>query len=95
MRAIKKTADYTIFQKKNERYAVKSADKKWINGEEKAKILLAEELIKLSVAQEAPAEEVVEEAAEESAEKTAEVAAEAVTEEAAEEAPAEEESTKE
>ncbi|WIO73390.1 hypothetical protein QP938_08760 [Porticoccaceae bacterium LTM1] len=65
MKTVKKAADYTVYQKRNERYAVKGADNKWINGEEKAKILLAEELIKQSVAQEAPAEEA---AAEESAE---------------------------
>lgn len=57
MKTIKKAADYTIYQKRNERYAVKDADSNWINGEEKTKILLAEELIKQSVAQEAPAEE--------------------------------------
>ena len=68
MKTIKKTDDYTIYQKRNERYAVKGADGKWVNGDDKAKILLAEELIKLSVAQEAPAEEAVEEAAEETAE---------------------------
>lgn len=79
MKTIKKTADYTIYQKRNERYAVKGADKQWVNGEEKAKILLAEELIKLSAA--APAEEPVEEVAEEAP-------AEEATEE---EAPAEEE----
>ena len=67
MKAIKKTGDYTIFQKRNQRYAVKGADSKWINGEQKAKILLAEELIKLSVAR-APAEEPVEEVAEQAAE---------------------------
>lgn len=63
MKTIKKAADYTIYQKRNERYAVKDADSNWINGEEKTKILLAEELIKQSVAQEAPAEEPAEEAA--------------------------------
>ncbi|MGS2723095.1 hypothetical protein ACVBEJ_05065 [Porticoccus sp. GXU_MW_L64] len=83
MKTIKKTADYTIYQKRNERYAVKGADKKWVNGEEKAKILLAEELIKLSVAapvEEEPVEEVTEEATEEAV---------------AEEAPAEEEAAEE
>ena len=81
MKTIKKTADYTIFQKKNERYAIKGADKKWINGEEKSKILLAEELIKLSVAQEAPAEEVVEEVAEAAPEAEAEESSEGEAEE--------------
>lgn len=61
MKVVKKTAEYTVYQKRNERYAVKGTDKKFINGEEKAKILLAEELIKLSEpaapAEEAPAED--------------------------------------
>lgn len=87
MKTIKKTADYTIFQKRNERYAVKGADKSWINGEEKTKILLAEELIKVSAA--APAEEPVEETAEEAtaeaSEETTEESAQESAEEAAEE----------
>ena len=95
MKTIKKTDDYTIYQKRNERYAVKGADSQWINGEEKAKILLAEELIKLSVAQEAPVEEVAEEAAEEAVEETTEAAAEEAAEEPAEDASEEEEKTKE
>lgn len=59
MKAIKKTAEYTVYQKRNNRYAVKGADAKWLNGDDKVKVLLAEELIKLSVAApvEAPAEE--------------------------------------
>lgn len=47
MQQIKKTAEYTLFQKKSGRYAVKGRNKKWINGEEKQKILVAEDLIKL------------------------------------------------
>lgn len=59
MKAIKKTAEYTIYQKRNNRYAVKGANAQWLNGDDKVKVLLAEELIKLSVAApaEAPAEE--------------------------------------
>ena len=78
MKVIKKTAEYTIYQRRDERYAVTGADKNPINGEEKVKILVAEELIKQSVAQEAPAEEP---AAEEEA--PAEEAAEAESEETA------------
>ena len=51
MKTIKATDAYTVYQRRDERYAVKGADNKWINGEEKTKILLAEELIKQSVAQ--------------------------------------------
>lgn len=57
MQQIKKTADYTIFQKKSGRYAVKGRKtKKWVNGEEKQGILVAEELIKLPEPKAAPAE---------------------------------------
>lgn len=70
MKVIKKTADYTISQKRSSRYAVTAANGSAINGEEKTKILLAEELIKLTEpkaaepeAEEAPAEDTSEEAA--------------------------------
>lgn len=75
MKVVKETNEYTVFQKRSGRYAVQDAKKNLINGEEKAKILLAEGLIKLTEPS-APAEEP---AAEEAAET-----------EAAEEAPAEE-----
>lgn len=73
METVKQTENYTIIKKRSGRYGVKGSNKKWINGEEKAKILNAEGLIKLSVAapkEEAPAEEAPAEetAAEESAE---------------------------
>ena len=86
MKVIKQTEEYTIYQKRSGRYAVKGAGK-MINGEEKAKIPLAEDLIKLSVAAEPePVDEVVEEAAEEAAaeEAPAEEAAEGEEEEKAE-----------
>ena len=48
MKTIKKTAEYTIYQKRNNRYAVKGANANWLNGEDKVAILLAENLIKLT-----------------------------------------------
>ena len=45
MKAVKKTAEYTIFQRKDERYAVVNADKKAVNGEDKVAILQAEGLL--------------------------------------------------
>ena len=48
MEIVKQTDEYTIFKKRSSRYAVQGKDKKWVNGEEKARILAAEELIKLS-----------------------------------------------
>lgn len=67
MKVIKKTADYTVSQKRSGRYAVTAADGSTINAEEKTKILLAEGLIKLTEpkaaepeAEETPAEEAAE-----------------------------------
>jgi len=78
MKLVRKTADYKIFLRGDNRYAVQNSAGKPVNGEEKVNILIAEELVTVS-APPAPEPEVVE--AEE----------EAVVEEAAEEeAPAEE-----
>ena len=58
MKLIKKTADYKVFMRGDERYAVQDASGKPINGEEKVNILVAEELIKVVVPspkEEAPA----------------------------------------
>ena len=49
MKLIKKTADYKIFMRGDERYAVQDANGKPINGEEKVNILVAEDLIKVTV----------------------------------------------
>ena len=38
MKVVKRTAEFTIYQKRSERYAVQSADKKWVNGDDKARI---------------------------------------------------------
>lgn len=46
MELVKKAETYTVYKKRNGRYGVKDAQGKWINGEEKVKILLAEKLIK-------------------------------------------------
>ena len=78
METVKSTKDAKIFKKRNGRYAVKNSDGKWVNGEEKVKILSAEGLIKVSIpkkVEEPPAEE---------------PAADAATEETATDAPAEE-----
>ena len=62
MKVVKKTSEYTVYQRRDERYAVVGADKKPVNGDEKVKILLAEELIKVTAPaapepEEAPPEE--------------------------------------
>jgi hypothetical protein len=46
MQQVKKTEDFTIFQKRSGRYAVQGKDKKWINGDNKTRILLDAALIK-------------------------------------------------
>ena len=46
MKVIKKTKDYVVYQKGSGRYAVKDAERNWVNADEKIKILLAEGLIK-------------------------------------------------
>ncbi|HAZ12865.1 MAG: hypothetical protein A2X86_21885 [Bdellovibrionales bacterium GWA2_49_15] len=43
---VKKTDAYTILKKRSGRFAVKAANGKWINAEEKVKILLGAGLIK-------------------------------------------------
>ena len=90
MKVIKKTKEYTVYQKGSGRYAVKNAHKNWVNADEKIAILLAEGLIKAVAPAPAP---VVEEAP--AVEEAAPVAEEApAVEEAApvaEEAPAVEE----
>ena len=93
MKVVKKTEMFTIYVKSSGRFAVKDANKNWINAEEKVKILVENGFIKAFVPpvkkesdveqeiNEAPAEEVPAEEA---------PAAEAPAEEApAEEAPAE------
>ena len=96
MKLVKKTDDYSIYQRGDDRYAVKDGNKNAVNGEEKTRILAEEGLIKVAVAaapaEEAPAEEApAEEAPAEEAPAEEAPAEEAPAEEApAEEAPAEE-----
>ena len=62
MQVTKKTAEYTVFKRVDGRYAVKGSNKKFINGEDKVKILIAEGLLTAPKpkAEAAPAEEDVE-----------------------------------
>ena len=45
MKAVKKSSEYTVYQKRSGRYAVKNSGRKWVNGDDKVKILVAEGLI--------------------------------------------------
>ena len=77
MKEVQASGDYVIYEKRSGRYAVKGGDKKYVNGDEKAKILADAGLVTIPEPKAAPAEEA---AAEDSS----------TEEEAAEEAPAEE-----
>ena len=93
MKVVASTDEYTIYQRRDGRYAVTGADKQPINADAKVEILLKHELIvapapKAAEPEEAPAEESAGEGPEEAAAETAAEAAEA-------EAPAEEESAAE
>ncbi len=85
MKLVRKTADYKIFLRGDNRYAVQDASGKPVNGEEKVNILIAEDLVKVTAPQEVEPE-VVEEAP---AEEPAVEEAPAAEEPAEEEAPAE------
>ncbi len=65
MKTVKKTSEYTISQRRDGRYAVVDGKRNPVNGDEKVKILLAEELVKITAPAPAPAPEPeVEESAE-------------------------------
>ena len=49
MKLIKKMADYKIFMRGDDRYAVQDAKGKPVNGEEKVRILVEEDLIKVTL----------------------------------------------
>ena len=76
MKLIKNTAEYKIFMRGDDRYAVQDASGKPVNGEEKVRILVEEDLIKVTLP--SPKEGVAEsEDTADGGDETAEVAAEA------------------
>jgi len=90
MKLVKRTDEYSIYLRGDKRYAVEDARKQPVNGDEKVRILVAEELLKVAVpaAKEEPVAEAEETPAEDAAEETAEVEAAAAEEEAPAEEPA-------
>lgn len=60
MKLLKKTTQYSIYQRGDQRFAVKDAYQRPVNGDAKAQILLAEDLIKMAT----PAKPAVEVSAE-------------------------------
>lgn len=83
MTLIKKADGYKIYKRGDGRFAVQNASGKPVNGEEKVNVLLAEELIKVTLPSPAAAAPEVDAEAEAEAEAPAEEAA--AEEEAAEE----------
>ncbi len=65
MKVVKKSAEYTVFKRRDGRYAVRGSNAKWINGDAKVEILYKEALLKKPEPKPEPA---AEEAAEESTE---------------------------
>ena len=82
MKVVTSTDEYTIYQRRDGRYAVVDADKKPVNGDAKITVLLQHELIKAAPPKAPEPEPAAEEEQEASAEDAGEEAAE-------EEAPAE------
>lgn len=87
MSVVKKTAEYKIIKRRDNRYAVENAFGQPVNGDEKVAILQQEGLLKKPepkpepVAEEAPAEEAAEAAAAEVTEEGAEASSEEETKE--------------
>lgn len=46
MKVVKKTDEYTIFEKRNGRLAVRNANREWVNADDKIAILIKEKLVK-------------------------------------------------
>jgi len=67
VKKVKTAGDYSIYQKRSGRYAVRDQAKKWVNAEDKTKVLLDAGLIKVSEAKPAPREGTEESSAEETA----------------------------
>jgi hypothetical protein len=57
MKKVKQTNDHKIYQKRSGRYAVQDMQKRWVHGDEKAKILLEAGLIHAAEPKPKPAEE--------------------------------------
>lgn len=79
MQVVTRTDEYTIFKKRNQRYAVRNKDREWVRGDDKVAVLLAHNLIEAPVPKspDQPEEpEAVEAAADEGAEAGAETGSE-------------------
>ncbi len=86
MKVIARTDEYTIYQKRNNRYGVRGADRQWLNADEKVAVLLKHELIKAPPPKAPEPEPAEESAAEPAAEADASAEASAAEGDAAESA---------
>ena len=77
MKVVVRTDEYTIYQKRNERYAVRGEGRAWINGDDKVRILLEHKLIEVAEPKAPEPEEAAAEEGAEEAEASAEEGAEA------------------
>jgi hypothetical protein len=57
VKKVQQAGDYSIYRKRSGRYAVQSKDKRWVNADEKTKILLDAGLIEASAPKPAPPED--------------------------------------
>lgn len=63
MKTVKQTAEYTVLQRGDGRYAVRGKDRKWVNGEAKVEILIKEKLLEKPKSKPKPDAETKEESA--------------------------------
>lgn len=49
MKVVTRTGEYTIYKKRNQRYAVRNKSKQWVRGDDKVAILLANNLMEAPV----------------------------------------------
>ena len=82
MKVVIRTDEYTVYQRRDQRYAVKDASKAWVNGDAKVAILVQHDLIQAAPPAVAP-EEPEAAAAEDAAVEADEPAGEAAEAEAA------------
>jgi len=47
MQVVARTDEYTIYKKRNQRYAVLNKDREWVRGDDKVAVLLAHNLIEV------------------------------------------------
>jgi hypothetical protein len=45
MQIVARTNDYTIYKKRNQRYAVRNKERQWVRGDDKVAVLLAHNLV--------------------------------------------------